>query len=60
MLTTLAMPDRKEIATGLKRLGLADLMIPKNIFSLKELPLLGSGKLDYVTMNKLAREKVPE
>lgn len=60
MFTTLANPDRKEIATELKRLGLADLMIPKNIFALDTLPLLGSGKADYVTMNRLAREKVPE
>jgi acyl-[acyl-carrier-protein]-phospholipid O-acyltransferase/long-chain-fatty-acid--[acyl-carrier-protein] ligase len=60
MFTTLKNPDRKDIATGLKRLGLADLAIPKNIFTLDELPILGSGKTDYVTMNRLAREKVPE
>jgi len=60
MFTTLAAPDRKEIATGLKKLGLAELMIPKTIFSLESLPILGSGKVDYVTINRMARERVPE
>jgi hypothetical protein len=27
---------------------------------LPELPVLGSGKTDYVTLNRIAREKVPE
>jgi acyl-[acyl-carrier-protein]-phospholipid O-acyltransferase / long-chain-fatty-acid--[acyl-carrier-protein] ligase len=60
MFTTLAKPDRKEIAAGLKRLGCSELMIPKSIFSLEVLPLLGSGKTDYVTLNRMGREKVSE
>lgn len=60
MFTTLPKPDRKDIATGLKRLGLADLMIPKTIFEVEALPLLGSGKTDYVTLNRMALERVPE
>lgn len=60
MFTTLKAPDRKEMATGLKRLGLSDLMIPKNIFPVDALPILGSGKTDYVTMNRMAKERVPE
>jgi acyl-[acyl-carrier-protein]-phospholipid O-acyltransferase/long-chain-fatty-acid--[acyl-carrier-protein] ligase len=60
MFTTLAKPDRKEIASGLKRLGSADLTIPKNIFTIEAMPVLGSGKTDYVSLNRMAREKVPE
>jgi acyl-[acyl-carrier-protein]-phospholipid O-acyltransferase / long-chain-fatty-acid--[acyl-carrier-protein] ligase len=60
MFTTLEKPDRKEIAAGLKRLGCSELMIPKNIFQVEALPVLGSGKTDYVTLNRIAREKVPE
>jgi acyl-[acyl-carrier-protein]-phospholipid O-acyltransferase / long-chain-fatty-acid--[acyl-carrier-protein] ligase len=60
LFTTLPKPDRKEISTGLKKLGLADLMIPKNIFEVDALPLLGSGKTDYVSINRMAREKVPD
>jgi acyl-[acyl-carrier-protein]-phospholipid O-acyltransferase/long-chain-fatty-acid--[acyl-carrier-protein] ligase len=60
MFTTLKTVDRKEIATGLKKLGLAELMIPKSIFAVEALPVLGSGKVDYVTINRMARERVPE
>jgi acyl-[acyl-carrier-protein]-phospholipid O-acyltransferase / long-chain-fatty-acid--[acyl-carrier-protein] ligase len=60
MFTTLANPDRKTIADGLRSQGVADLMIPKSIFALEALPMLGSGKTDYVTIARLAKEKVPE
>jgi acyl-[acyl-carrier-protein]-phospholipid O-acyltransferase/long-chain-fatty-acid--[acyl-carrier-protein] ligase len=60
MFTTLPKPDRKEIATGLKENGCTELMIPKNIFSLANMPMLASGKTDYVTLSQMAHEKVPE
>ncbi|MCA0432233.1 MAG: acyl-[ACP]--phospholipid O-acyltransferase [Proteobacteria bacterium] len=58
--TTLENPDRKQITEGLRKLGSSELMIPKNIFTLAALPVLGTGKIDYVAMNRMAREKVPE
>jgi acyl-[acyl-carrier-protein]-phospholipid O-acyltransferase / long-chain-fatty-acid--[acyl-carrier-protein] ligase len=60
LFTTLKKPDRKVIATAMKAEGATELMIPKNIFEIDNLPVLGSGKTDYVTLNRLAREKVPE
>ncbi len=60
MFTTLEKPDRKKIADALKTLGVADLMIPKSVFELDTLPMLGSGKTDYVYIARLAKEKVPE
>jgi len=56
--TTSESLDRKTIAEGLKQAGVGELMIPRNIIQLKELPLLGSGKTDYLTLNRLAREQV--
>ena len=50
--------DRKSVADGMKKSGASDLMIPKTIVVLKDMPALGSGKTDYVTLNRLAREKV--
>jgi acyl-[acyl-carrier-protein]-phospholipid O-acyltransferase/long-chain-fatty-acid--[acyl-carrier-protein] ligase len=58
LFTTLPKPDKKEIAASLKRLGCSELMIPKTIISLDPLPVLGSGKIDYVTLTRQAREKV--
>jgi acyl-[acyl-carrier-protein]-phospholipid O-acyltransferase / long-chain-fatty-acid--[acyl-carrier-protein] ligase len=60
MFTTLPKPDRKSIATGLKDLGASDLMIPKTLISVAELPVLGSGKTDYVSLNRMALERVKE
>ncbi|MEO6609413.1 MAG: AMP-binding protein, partial [Aestuariivirga sp.] len=57
MFTTIEKPDRKQIADGLKALGASDLMVPKLFETLAEIPLLGSGKTDYVTLLRLAREK---
>ncbi len=39
-----------------RRLGASDLMIPNRIISLEALPLLGSGKTDYVSLEKLATQ----
>jgi len=52
--------DRARLSEGLKRAGATDLMIPRNIIAVAEMPLLGSGKTDYVMLNRLAREKVKE
>ena len=60
MFTSLENPDRKKIADGMKSLGANDLMVPKSIFQIEKLPLLGSGKTDYVALGRMAREKVPE
>jgi acyl-[acyl-carrier-protein]-phospholipid O-acyltransferase / long-chain-fatty-acid--[acyl-carrier-protein] ligase len=60
MFTTEKKPDRKLVATGMKTEGASDLMIPKNIFWLETLPVLGSGKIDYVSLNRMARDRVPE
>ncbi len=51
--------DRKTVADGMKKSGASDLMIPKTIIAVKDMPILGSGKTDYLTLNRLAREKVP-
>lgn len=51
--------DRKRLHDAMKKAGASELMIPKNIQLLPELPVLGSGKTDYVTLNRLVREKVP-
>ncbi len=60
LFTTLENPDRKVIADGLKSQGVADLMIPKTVFQVETMPMLGSGKTDYAAIARMAKEKVPE
>jgi acyl-[acyl-carrier-protein]-phospholipid O-acyltransferase/long-chain-fatty-acid--[acyl-carrier-protein] ligase len=43
---------------GMKAAGSTALMIPRNVIVLPELPVLGSGKTDYLKLNNIAREKV--
>jgi acyl-[acyl-carrier-protein]-phospholipid O-acyltransferase/long-chain-fatty-acid--[acyl-carrier-protein] ligase len=50
--------ERKQIAEGLKREGASDLMIPRVILQMDELPVLGSGKTDYVALARIVREKL--
>jgi acyl-[acyl-carrier-protein]-phospholipid O-acyltransferase/long-chain-fatty-acid--[acyl-carrier-protein] ligase len=38
--------------------GAPDIAIPKKVVSVAEIPLLGSGKTDYVTLQKLAEEQM--
>ena len=60
LFTTLARPDRKAISEGLKQRGATELMVPKAIIHVDEIPLLGSGKMDYVTLNRMAIDRVSE
>jgi acyl-[acyl-carrier-protein]-phospholipid O-acyltransferase/long-chain-fatty-acid--[acyl-carrier-protein] ligase len=58
LFTTREKLDRKTLADALRLSGATELMVPRNIIELAELPVLGSGKTDYVTLNRLAREKI--
>jgi len=49
--------DRSRLAEGMKAEGAMELMIPRIIMPLETMPLLGTGKIDYVTLNKMARVK---
>ena len=58
MFTTDQTLNAKRTLDSMKEAGTSSLMIPKTIIALKELPALGSGKTDYVTLNRMAEEKV--
>jgi acyl-[acyl-carrier-protein]-phospholipid O-acyltransferase/long-chain-fatty-acid--[acyl-carrier-protein] ligase len=47
--------DRSRLAEGLKAQGAMELMIPRIIMPVDVMPILGTGKTDYVTLNKMAR-----
>ncbi len=56
LFTTMANPERAAISEGLKSRGASDLMVPKVLVHLDEIPLLGSGKTDYVTLTRISLE----
>ncbi len=57
VLVTTKMPAlREELRDYSRRYGATDLMVPNAIVNVPEIPVLGSGKTDYVTAQKIADE----
>ncbi|SOE08841.1 acyl-[acyl-carrier-protein]-phospholipid O-acyltransferase/long-chain-fatty-acid--[acyl-carrier-protein] ligase [Hoeflea halophila] len=57
VLVTTRMPAlRDELREFSRRFGATELMVPGEIINVSEIPLLGSGKTDYVTAQKIADE----
>ena len=49
--------DRKTIQQHITLLGGAEIMVPKEILHIKQIPVLGTGKLDYPAIQKLANKE---
>ena len=49
---------RSQFMAFARERGASELMIPAEIMVVDKLPLLGSGKVDMVTLNKTVREQV--
>src|ERR1044071_8718120 len=49
---------RQQFMAFARERGASDLMIPSEIMVFDKLPLLGSGKVDLVTLNKLVQERL--
>ncbi|WP_422370749.1 AMP-binding protein [Hoeflea sp.] len=59
VLVTTKMPAlREELREYSKRFGATELMVPGEIINVPEIPVLGSGKTDYVSAQKIADEWV--
>ena len=57
LVTTKPGATRAEVQAFLKARGATELMAPAEVISLDTMPLLGSGKTDYVALNRLVRER---
>ena len=57
LITTNPDADTAEMVRYFKEQGLSELWVPRRIMPLKTAPLLGNGKFDYVSAQKLALEK---
>ncbi|MER8569462.1 AMP-binding protein [Mesorhizobium sp. M0924] len=58
LVTTADDADPEELRAFGKKAGAAELMVPNDIVKVEEIPVLGSGKTDYVSTRNLAIEKL--
>lgn len=49
-------PKRHELLAWAQTHGVPEIAVPKKILSVKALPILGTGKLDYVSVTHMAKE----
>ncbi|MDH5232862.1 MAG: AMP-binding protein [Gammaproteobacteria bacterium] len=54
LLTTHAEADRKQLLSQARETGLSELNVPKKIMANQDIPVLGTGKTDYVQAKQLA------
>lgn len=59
LFTTAASLSRDQLIAAAKSLGAAELAVPRVIINVPEIPLLGTGKTDYVKLKALAEEPAP-
>jgi acyl-[acyl-carrier-protein]-phospholipid O-acyltransferase/long-chain-fatty-acid--[acyl-carrier-protein] ligase len=57
LLTTAPKPERSALQAHSKRSGVPELMVPNEIIPVAEIPVLGSGKIDYVAVRKRVLEQ---
>jgi acyl-[acyl-carrier-protein]-phospholipid O-acyltransferase/long-chain-fatty-acid--[acyl-carrier-protein] ligase len=48
--------EREALVQAARTLGAPELVVPRRIEHIKQLPLLGTGKLDYIALKKMASE----
>jgi acyl-[acyl-carrier-protein]-phospholipid O-acyltransferase/long-chain-fatty-acid--[acyl-carrier-protein] ligase len=57
LVTTRPNATRAEVQAWMKIKGASEIMFPAIVLSLPDLPLLGSGKTDYVALQRILRER---
>lgn len=58
LVTTADDVDAEALRRCGKQAGAAEIMVPADVVKVKEIPMLGSGKTDYVKVRKLAMESL--
>ncbi len=58
LVTTATQADAEKLRAFGRQAGAADLMVPNDIVKVADIPVLGSGKTDYLEARKLALDKL--
>ncbi len=58
LLTTNPNADRSDLSHWIQNHGVSELSLPRKIFHVEEIPLLGTGKMDIGAVQKIAQELV--
>lgn len=58
LVTTAAVADLTSLKRHSRNLGASDLMIPQDVVLVDEIPLLGTGKIDYASARAIAVERL--
>ncbi|MFC1749509.1 AMP-binding protein [Pseudomonadota bacterium] len=56
LLTTLNSAERGELIAQAKRDGVGEISVPRQVVHVSDMPVLGTGKINYVAAQKLAEE----
>ena len=56
LFTTEPTAERGALLTAFKEKGLSELAVPKTIRVVEEIPLMGTGKVDYVKLKEMAQQ----
>ena len=51
---------KPQLQAWCKANGASELAVPKRIVVIEEIPVLGSGKMDYVVLQRMAAERFAE
>jgi acyl-[acyl-carrier-protein]-phospholipid O-acyltransferase/long-chain-fatty-acid--[acyl-carrier-protein] ligase len=58
LVTERADANRATIAAAAREAGLPEIFVPRSIVPVAQVPILGTGKIDYVQSSQLASELV--
>lgn len=58
LITDREAPDRTQLLGWAQNHGVPEIAVPKKIVSVAEVPILGTGKLDYVAIQRLAADGI--
>ena len=58
LVTDVESTERKELVTAAREQGVGELNVPKKIISVKDVPLLGTGKIDYPAVQALVDKEI--